>query len=511
MHSKDFRLTACVIVLIVTTAVQAQDKPAPSVAPNISAPSWRPAAADPGAINLWLRELAPALTEWDLGVQFRARVEHAESLDAPGAEGIDAKHGPVDFRKNGGDANNDRVLFRELFHVGYSPVSWATFYVEGRDSSSIGDDRKPSPDADEFDLHQGYIRLGDPKLFPITAKVGRQELIYGDERLIGASDWTNQKRTFDAAKLRYETDDLWVDAFVARPVITWEDHFNESNDYDWLSGIYASSTTLIPVQESQLYLLSRNSSAGSPQFYGPSPDPQGASARDIYTIGTRFKSLPGKLAGWDYTTEAAGQFGDFKETAKPAPASVAGKRLSQLAYAAAVSGGYTWTQQVYTPRVALEYVYSSGDSDPTDGTHGTFDNLFPTNHRQYGIMDLFSWQNVQNLHISTSVRPSKVFTVAADYRLYWLADRHDSFYNNKGARRGGLAATNGLGYGINPDNGSFLGSEIDLVATYTFHRYASVQGGIGHYFVGNYVSASLAEVGGATDGNFIYAQLTLGF
>jgi hypothetical protein len=464
-----------------------------------------------GPINSWLKELSPELTAWDLGVQFRTRAEHAESLDAPGADGIDAKHGPVDFRRIGGNASNDHILFRELFHIGYSPVSWVSFFVEGRDSSSVADDRRPSPDADEFDLHQGYIRLGDPKLFPITAKVGRQELVYGDERLIGASDWTNLKRTFDAAKLRYETEDFWIDAFASRPVIPWNDHFNESNDYDWFSGIYASSTNFISIQESQIYLLSRNTSAASPQFYGPAPDPQGASARDIYTLGMRFKSLPGKLHGWDYTAEAAGQLGDFKETAKPSPAVVAGQRLNQFAYATAVSGGYTWTDQIYTPRIGLEYVFSSGDSDPTDGTHGTFDNLFPTNHRQYGIMDLFSWQNLQNVRISTSFKPLKAVNVSADYRLYWLADTHDSFYTNKGGRRGGLAATGGAGYGINPDYSSFLGSEIDLVATYTFWRNASVQGGIGHFFVGDYIKASLAAVGGATDGNFAYAQLLLNF
>jgi hypothetical protein len=228
-------------------------------------------------------------------------------------------------------------------------------------------------------------------------------------------------------------------------------------------------------------------------------------------LGMRFKSLPGKLHGWDYSAEAAGQLGDFKETAKPSPATVAGRRLNQLAYASALSGGYTWTEQIYTPRVGLEYVFSSGDSDPADETHGTFDNLFPTNHRQYGIMDLFSWQNLQNVRISTSFKPLKPLNVSADYRLYWLADTHDSFYTNKGGRRGGLAATGGAGYGINPGYSSFLGSEIDLVGTYTFWRNASAQCGIGHFFVGDYIKTSLAAVGGATDGNFAYAQLLLNF
>src|SRR5439155_159608 len=152
-------------------------------------------------------------------------------------------------------------------------------------------------------------------LFPLIAKIGRQELSYGDERLIGASDWTNVRRTFDAAKLRYEVEGFWVDAFVSHPVILWNDHFNESDGQDWFSGIYASTTKLVPWQESEFYFLARNTGTGSPQFYGPPPDPQGATPRDIYTVGVHFKSLPGKLGGWDYNLEAAGQFGRYKETA----------------------------------------------------------------------------------------------------------------------------------------------------------------------------------------------------
>jgi len=159
----------------------------------------------------------------------------------------------------------------------------------------------------------------------------------------------------------------------------------------------------------------------------------------------------------------------------------------------------------------LEYLYSSGDSNPTDGKHETFDNLFPTNHRQFGAMDIFSWQNDQILRFTSSVQPLKSLTVATDYRLVWLADTHDSFYNNKGARRGGLGTTDGTGYGINPNYSSFVGSEIDLVATYALRRDTSLQAGVGHFFVGDYVKSSLAGIGGTRDATFAYLQFTFNF
>ncbi len=100
----------------------------------------------------------------------------------------------------------------------------------------------------------------------------------------------------------------------------------------------------------------------------------------------------------------------------------------------------------------------------------------------------------------------EALTLAADYRLIWLADTHDSFYTNKGARRGGLVPTVGAGYGINPNFNSYVGSEIDLVATYAFQRFASLQAGAEHFFVGDYVKSSLAGIGGTRDASFVYAQ-----
>jgi hypothetical protein len=472
------------------------DDSAPAAKPAQTKAQLTASDAQPGLVNDWLRSQSSSFSAWDLGGQFRARYENVERLGGAG-----------DFSASG-NASDNLMLLRTLVHLGYNPTPWLSFYAEARDSRGYLDEPSPNPDKDTLDLHQAFVQIGNPELFPLAAKVGRQELIYGDERLIGASDWTNVKRTFDAAKLRYEVEGFWVDAFVSRPVIVWNDHFNESDSHDWFSGIYASTTKLIPWQESEVYFLARNTGNGSPQFYGPPPAPQGATPRDIYTVGVHFKSLPGKLGGWDYNLEAAGQFGRYKETAAGA---VAGRNLVQQAYAAVASGGYTWTDVPGKPRAALEYLYSSGDSNPTDGKHETFDNLFPTNHRQFGIMDIFSWQNVQILRFMGSIQPLKSLTVAADYRLVWLADTHDSFYTSKGARRGGLAATDGTGYGINPNSSSYVGSEIDLVATYAIRRDTSFQAGIAHFFVGDYVKSSLAGIGGARDATVFYAQFTFNF
>lgn len=486
------------VALTTGAALCAQEKPAPTTSPPPAEPPAKPSA---GVFNDWARRQSESLKAWDVGGQFRARAEFKHNYAVPGTPGA------VDFADNGPDSQNNYVLLRTKFHVGYTPCEWFTIFGEGRNSSSTGDKRNPNPESDgPVDLQQGYVRVGFGDEYRVFAKIGRQELAYGDERLVGTFDWSNIGRVFDAAKLTFDCEQGWIDVFGSRTVIADDNNFNVDNDYEWFSGVYASTRTLVPKQETQLYLLARNVGAESPQALGTFTPPNpliGASPRDIYTLGLRVKSLPGEWHGWDYEAEVAGQLGNYQYPAAT-PGVVNGQRLDHEAFAAHAAGGYTFTKAWGEPRVGLEYNFASGDSDPTDDTHGTFDNLYPTNHRYYGHMDFFSWQNVHNARLSTSLKPSKDVRLTADYHAFWLADTSDFFYQaNGGARTSG-------GYGINPGAGSFAGQEVDVIATFSMKPGGALQAGYGHFFVGDYVRDSLAA-SGSDDADWVYVQVLLNF
>jgi hypothetical protein len=455
-----------------------------------------PAASAPsaGLANDWLRSQSDTWKHFDFGGQIRTRLEARDGVAIPGFH-----PNTVDFRRDHA-AGNTYLLLRERLHLGYSPTDWITGFVEGRDSSSHWDRRLPNPETDRFDLHQAFVRLGDPGAFPLVATVGRQEFNYGDQRLVGAFEWNNIGRVFDAAKIRFQHADLWVDAFAGRVVIPANHRFNVSNDYELFSGIYASSSRIVSWQETQLYFFARNTGDESPEAIGSDVPPfqRGASPRDIYTIGARVKSLPGRLGPWDYSAEAAWQFGDFRF----APGAA---RLDQQAGALHVGAGYSWPEARLSPRLGVEYNFSTGDGDPNDGKHETFDNLFPTNHRFYGYMDFFSWQNVHNPRLSLSARPAKKVSITADLHAFWLADTEDFFYQANGSPR------NTGGYGLPPGAGSFVGSEIDLVVTWELARWAGFQAGYGHFFRGDYVQDTFRGSGGSRDADWAYVQAAFTF
>ena len=58
----------------------------------------------------------------------------------------------------------------------------------------------------------------------------------------------------------------------------------------------------------------------------------------------------------------------------------------------------------------------------------TFQNLFPTNHKFYGQMDVFSWQNMHDIEVDLKVQPVKTVTLKAEYHAFWLASTDDVWY-----------------------------------------------------------------------------------
>ncbi len=498
--------------LAVVVPALAQDKIASTN--SVSATAAKPAASA-GLANDWLRQQSDGFKPWDIGGQVRARFEAKEGM------AIQGQAGSLDFRDHGAAVNNEYWLTRSRFHVGYNDQWWSV-YGEAQASTANSDLRYAyannppvagttkklgyGPEADTLDLHQAFITLGNPKEFPLTVKAGRQELVYGEERLIGPSGWNNIARSFDAAKVRWQNDTFSADVFSGFPVIPENGQFDVDNGQDLFSGIYATLFK-IPKTLLDVYFLARNSGTGAAGF-APSPQFPQPSARDIYTLGGRIKSKPGELGHWDYAIEGAYQFGDYRDARAGAPT----ERLTQDAFMFVVQGGYTFADLWATPRLGLEYSYGSGDRNSSDGTHGTFDNLFPTNHKFYGFMDFASLQNLQDLRGIVQIKPTKASTLALEGHGLWLASTSDNFYTVGGTARGGTGATPGNGYGVNPNYSNFLGTEVDVVGSYAVTKFLQVEAGYGHFFVGKYIGQSLSDSAfGSKDADWFYTQVTFNF
>lgn len=381
-----------------------------------------------------------------------------------------------DFNSGLRTINDDSwLLNRFRLSMQLKPADWLTFYVQGQDAREIASDRADIPGLlgaegdNPFDLRQLYVEIGDAKVSPLSLKVGRQVLLYGDQRLIGPLEWSNISRTFDAVKLRYTgKDGLWVDAFISSVVVIDRFGMDDSDKDSLLSGLYAHIPTL-GIQDTEVYALYFDDTNRNDHFL---------------TLGTHWKSTPGKLGPWDYETEFVVQTG-----------TAGGRDLS--AFASYVEAGYTF-QQPWKPRLGLEYSYASGDGNAADNKQGAFQSLFPTNHLHYGLMDAFSWSNSHDIAFHLSAKPTTKLTTSLDFHLFWLADTADTW-----RRANATTAVRP----VNAAASNYAGSELDLLMAYAINTNFNVTLGYSHFFAGTYLS----DAGAGSDADFVYLMTGIKF
>jgi len=263
---------------------------------------------------------------------------------------------------------------------------------------------------------------------PLTLRTGRQKLNYGDQRLIGSLAWANPARTYDGLKLVYKQQKVQVDAFLVHPISppAGPDRIS-ANEPDWSNHLYGlyGSIDILPDHVWEPYFI------GHREHDRIIRDSTGRLDNFVtYTVGSR---LVGQYADLDYGLEGAyqrGHWGDDKHRAWAVHARV----------------GYTLSKAPWKPRVGVAYNFATGDDDPLDGRHKTFDNLFPTNHLFYGYIDFMGWRNMHNVRSSLSAEPVEGLKLAIDHHFFWRDKRTDAWYNAGGAPvrnalRAGPAAT----------------------------------------------------------------------
>jgi hypothetical protein len=128
--------------------------------------------------------------------------------------------------------------------------------------------------------------------------------------------------------------------------------------------------------------------------------------------------------------------------------------------------------------VFWQYDYASGDKNTTDGTHGTFDTMYPTAHDRFGITDQFGWQNIIAERVGLTIEPRHRWTVTGQYLDFWLASATDALYNTSGVAI--VRDTTGK-------SGTHIGTEADVYTWYELNRHVNVGVGLGHIFSGEFL------------------------
>ncbi len=374
-------------------------------------------------------------------------------------------------------ANDTFQLYRFLMHADLKYRDLFRVFFQGIDAFDEDRDLPPRPlDENQWDVQQLFFDLrfrGEQS--PWTLRVGRQELNYGNQRLVSPLDWANTRRRFDAIKVFAKMEKWDLDFFYAKPVLVQReqrDRYDE--DFDFY-GIYTTYKG-IPRHGIDGYFFAVDNINDLANPNGQTGD------KSTYTLGGRFW---GTTAGFDYEAEAAGQWGDW-----------AGDTV--CAWAVALDGGYTF-EATAKPRIGAGFDWATGDRNPTDGKVETFDQLFPLGHKYFGYLDLVGRQNIigPNVSVSAWPVPDKVQAAAA-WHYFWLADESDALYN---------AAGSSTRRDVTAGSGKDVGNELDLTVTWKIDVHSSLLVGWSHFWDAGFIQ----ETGPGENADLFYVQYAFKF
>lgn len=215
--------------------------------------------------------------------------------------------------------------------------------AEMQDSRSPGLAASTPSLRDPADLHQGYLDIGAVDSV-VRVRVGRQEMMYGAERILSRNDWRNTGRSFDAVRLFLQRRRGGLDLFGAAEVRREPAGFNPFRERGDLYGAYGWIEPRAGVRV-ESYLLRRSLEAGQDRGEAAGPERR-------RTIGVRVvRAVP---TGLSLVTEAAWQGGRL------------GPRRIGAWFGSVVA---TWTIDApMRPNITVELTEAGGDRDATDDT-----------------------------------------------------------------------------------------------------------------------------------------------
>ncbi len=370
-----------------------------------------------------------------------------------------------DYSGGGFAAKGDTYALSELrLNLTFRAASWAKFFAEGMDSRPLGRSSLLPAYSNTWDIRQAYGELGDVEKGRWGLRVGRQELNYGEQRLIGSTPWNNLTRVFDAVRATVHYGGYRLDAFSSSVVLpvngTWDHHLQGNN----LHGLYGGMDKLVPNAVIEPYFLWRL----QPRVKNET----GAIANLDEKIGG--VRMVGKLpGGFDYGTEMVKESGSLGSNAMHAWAGhwVVGRLSKSLPT---------------TPRVYAEYNYATGDKNPKDGTIGTFDVLYPSGHDKLGLSDQVGWRNVRDIRAGVETRPVPKVEASLEYNDWHLDSATDAIYSSSGA----TVVRNATG-----SFGTHIGQEADVIVHWTPVKYFRLSGGYGHIFPGEFLQKATPRHG----------------
>lgn len=364
-------------------------------------------------------------------------------------------------------------LSRQRLYADWEISDVFRVYGEVLDAQSMGETFNPRPiEENDLDVLNLFVdvKLIDGPSGRLTARVGRQELLYGAQRTVSPLDWANTRRTFEGVRVLYETGDTSIDGFWTEFVPVSPNSADESDSNRQFYGVYATL---------------KNTNVGQLEAYYIGYDNKTVDF-SYHTLGSRVSGKTDR--GMLYDFEGAVQFGDNSDGSD-----------HSAGFVTAGVGRKVETNSL-SPTVWFYYDYASGEEDFADAGRGDdgYDHLFPLAHKYNGFMDLFGRRNLHDFNVFSVTPLHKKVSLILWYHYFALAEETTPYGVT-------MAPYNTTTQAESKD----LGHEIDVLFNINLNPRNNVLLGYSHFAGGDYYDTPgilPPAAGNDADADFFYAQ-----
>ncbi|CAM3376437.1 alginate export family protein [Aequorivita lipolytica] len=395
--------------------------------------------------------LTSSYAQFSVDAQLRPRFEYRHGYKTLFPDNVD----PAAF-----------VSQRTRLNFGYKTEK-LNFYLSAQDIRVWGDVPQLNlADENGFSLHQAWGEmLFNSELF---LKIGRQEIVYDDQRFLGNVDWAQQGRSHDAAVLKYEPSFMKL-------------HFGAAynQDKEALTGNVLTTNTYKSLQYLWLHKDWEKLNASflflnNGLQYIDDVDESKNETRYSQTAGIHIKA---NVPKFNFVSNVYYQFGK----------DVADNELS--AYLLSLEAKYAATGKL---NIGLGGELQSGNDygAPANGKNEAFNPLYGTNHKFNGFMDYFYVGNhLNNVGLIDAYANIK-------YSFSKKADLQATFHQFFAAAE------------IVDETSKDLGIEMDLVTSLKTSDFIGIQAGYSHFFASNGIETIKNNFDGNTN-NWAWIMVTI--
>jgi hypothetical protein len=408
----------------------------------------------------------------------------------------------------GRSGDTDVVAFRTLVHGRLDLPFGLTAGAELEDSRAEqnSDTFLNTTIVNSMELLQAYLEYERPDTFggTLAGRGGRITMDVGSRRFVARNRFRNTINGFTGIDLEWKDDGdrngLVLRGFWTLPVLREPTalHRNRLIDNDI---VFDTETTHVNFWG--LYAARDFDGVGRGEFFlfgihESDSNDRPTRNRQLATPGFRLYREP-TTGRFDYTIENAIQFGTSRQS--PSNTSPAGlKELDHFAHFHHLTLAYTFDVP-WSPRVALQYDFASGDTNPNDGSNERFDTLYGARRFDFGptgIYGPFARSNVHTPGLRIQVKPHARVSSFVAVRAFWLAADEDFWVP------AGVIDRNG-------NSGSYVGSQVELRVRFeVIPKNVRLEAGYAHLFAGEFIDEAPTS-NDEGDSDYVYTQVSVSF